>query len=484
MTSSAVPDALLGRIAEGRIAPLYLVSGDRVVAQPAAERIARAAAEAIGCEVDSYSRPAELRPVLADLRTLSLFGAGKVALVVESRVLADSRDVGDLVDDAGEVLPLSGKELSVEGRRAAGLLLQALRLFEIDPYVATPDAVLAQLPAWTFQGGSTYRRKSRNRARGKRQVEELKSGLGELLAAAREAELEGWAETELAELSQLVAGGLPPNHTMILVERSVAADHPLVASIAEVDAWLEMGEVEVSKRGQWEGLSTLAAELERDTGVAIRPDALGELARRTLQREDSRKGGGVKPDSTERLAGEYRKLASLTGPGGVIERALVEEATDDRGEQDVWKILDAIGEGSAAEALHRLDRYLAAAEDPMAARLSFFALLAEFARHLTAIAGMARVAKVSRGERNYNRFKSTLAPLLQADRPGLGKNPIGTLHPFRLHRAYLAASRLPAPLLASLPARTLEAELALKGGSRRPRVVLAALVADLAGVPS
>lgn len=479
-----MPTDILARIAEGRIEPLYLVSGDRVVAEPAAERIASAAAEAIGCEVDVYRRPVELSPVLADLRTLSLFGAGKVALVIESRVLADSRDVADLIDDAGEALPLTGEDLTTEGRRAAGLLLQALRLFEVDPYAATPQEALGQLPAWAFQGGSTYRRKSRNRARGKRQAEDLKNGVTELLAAARAAELEGWAETELAELSQLVAGGLPPNHTMILVERSVAADHPLVANIAGAGAWLETGEIEVAKGGRWEGLKTVSAELERDTGVAIRPDALEELARRTLQQEDSRKGGGVKVDSTERLAGEYRKLASLAGPGGVIERALVEETIDDRGEEDVWKILDAIGAGHAAEALHRLDRLMAAAEDPMAARLSFFALLAEFARHLTAVAGMARVAKVSRGERNYNRFKNDLAPLLQAERPGLGKNPIGSLHPFRLHRAYLAASRLPASLLASLPARTLEAELALKGGSRRPRVVLATLVSDLAGVAS
>lgn len=475
-----MPDAILASIADGRIEPLYLVSGDRVVAEPAAERIAAALAEAIGCEVDVHRRPVELSPVLADLRTLSLFGAGKVALVIESRVLADSRDVADLIDDAGEALPLASSELTTDGRRAAGLLLQALRLFEVDPYAAKPEDVVGQLPAWAFQGGSSYRRKSRNRARGKRQAEDLKSGLIELLAAARAAELEGWAESELAELAQLVAGGLPPNHTMVLVERSVAADHPLVASIG--DAWLETGEIEAAKGGRWQGLKAVTAELERDTGIAIRPDALEELTRRTLQQEDSRKGGGVKVDSTERLAGEYRKLASLAGPGGVIEKSLVEETIDDRGEEDVWKILDAIGAGHAAEALHRLDRLLAAAEDPMAARLSFFALLAEFARHLTAVAGMARVAKVSRGERNYNRFKSDLAPLLQAERPGLGKNPIGSLHPFRLHKAYLAASRLPAALLASLPARTLEAELALKGGSRRPRVVLAALVSDLAGV--
>ena len=179
---------------------------------------------------------------------------------------------------------------------------------------------------------------------------------------------------------------------------------------------------------------------------------------------------------------QYRKLATLAPEGRQIARAAVEETVNDRGDEDVWKILDAIGAGRPVEALNRLDRLLAAAEDPIGARLSFFSLLAGFARELTAVAGMARVAGVARGESNYNRFKSSLAPKLQAQRQG-GKNPLAGVHPFRLHRAYLAASRLPATLLASLPARTLEAELALKGGSRRPRAVLAALIADLAGAP-
>lgn len=474
-------EAILERIASGEVEPLYLISGDRVVAEPVGERIAQAAAEKIGCDVTIRRRPATLQEVLADLRTLSLFGPGKVVLVIESRVLADARDAAELVDDAGEVLPIGGDNLALDERRAAGRLLQALRLFQVDPHRGSPEEALEGLPGWAFQGGSSYRRRSRNRARGKPQIQELKIGLAELLRAARSAELQGWAETELAELSQLVEGGLPPRHTLILVETSVAADHPLVQSVEARGAWHRAGKVEATRRGGWEGLGGIAAELERETGVSIRRDALQELARRTLQTEDQRAGGGVKVDSTERLAGEYRKLASLAADSGAIERALVEESVDDRGDEDVWKIIDDIGEGRAAAALHRVDRLMAAAPDPVAARLGLFALLAQFAGHLTAIAGMARVAGVARGERNFQRFKSQLAPRLQENRPGHGKNPLNGLHPFRLHRAYLAASRLPPKTLARLPARALEAELALKGGSRRPRAVLAAWVLELSG---
>jgi hypothetical protein len=476
-----MPEAVLRRIAAGALEPLYLVSGDRVVAEPAAERIARAAAERIGCEVDVQRRPAELAPVLADLRTLSLFGGGKVVMVVESEILADARDAADLIDAAGEALPLASGELARGDRRGAGRLLQALNLFDIDPHVGTPEAAVSRLPEWALQGGSGYRRKSRNRPRGKRQVEELRGGLGVLLAAARAAELEGWAETEVAELAQIVGGGLPPNHVLILVEHAVAEDHPLVRRLAERGAWVRSGTIGSNKKGEWEGLGPLKAQLESDTGVTIRPDALDELTRRTLQREDDR-GGGARVNSTERLAGEFRKLASLAGEGGTIDRALVEDAVDDRGDEDKWKILDAIGEGRAADALVRIDRYLAAAEDPIGAQLAFFGLLAGFAKLLTEVAGVARLAGVPRGERSYNRFKSQMAPRLKA-KLGPVDNPLAKVHEFRLHRAYLAASRLPPELLARLPRHALEAELALKGGSRRPRAVLADFVAHLAGEP-
>jgi hypothetical protein len=128
-----------------------------------------------------------------------------------------------------------------------------------------------------------------------------------------------------------------------------------------------------------------------------------------------------------------------------------------------------------------MERYLAAAEDPIAARLSLFALLASFARHLTAVAGMARAASVARGETDYDRkFKPLLAPLLQQDRPYGAPSPLKGVDPFRLHRAYLAASRMPAEHLEQLPWRVLQAELLLKGGSRRADVVLSEWVAELA----
>jgi hypothetical protein len=279
-------------------------------------------------------------------------------------------------------------------------------------------------------------------------------------------------------LADAIRGGLPDGHVLVLAERSAGGDHPVVRLLTERKAVVAVGSVEAAERGGgWQGLDLLAAELERQTGVGIAPDAMAELARRTLRQEGDGRKKGIDADSTSRLAGEYRKLANLSPAAGRIDRKLVEQAVEDRGEEDVWQLLDAVAAGRGGEALDRLHRLILAADDPLAARLSFFSLFASFCRQLTAIRGLMRASRVPAGESNYARFKDRHAPMLQGEVPGGGKNPIAGLHPFRLHRAYLAASRLPEPFLARLPAELLDTEMQLKGETSEADTALADLVA-------
>ncbi len=475
-------ESFISRLSGGGPPQVCLVHGDLVMAEPAARRVAEALAQAAGLApeaVEVHRRPPSLSPLLQDLRTYSLFAAGKVLLAAGSAVLADRGAAGELIDDAAEVVPLAGagQPLAARERLAASRLLQALRLFDLDPYAGEPERVLAELPAWVLEGGKA--RRNGGRGRGKRQVEDLRAALAGLLEAARREELRGTAEGDLSELAEIIRGGLPPGHALVLAESAVAADHPLVGLLAERGAVLDVGHLESERRG-WQGLDLLAAELARQTGVGINADALPELARRTLRQESDNRGratGGADADSTSRFAAEYRKLANLSE--GKIDRRLVESAVEDRGEEDVWQLLDAIAAGRGGEALDRLRRLLGSAEDPLAARLTFFSLLSSFCRQLVAVRGMMRVARIPSGETNYGRFKNSHAPALQAEIPTGGKNPLAGLHPFRLHRAYLAACRLPEPLLARLPADLLETELQLKGESGDPDVALARLVAHL-----
>lgn len=477
----------LERSASGR-PRVALVHGDLVIAEPAARRVAGALARALGLDpaaVESHRRPPSLGPALQNLRTFSMFASAKVVLAVDTALFADRGAAGGLVDEAEEALPLKeeGGPLAPRERQAASRLLQALRLFDLDPYAGTPERALGELPAWALEGGP-----SRRTRRGKRQVEDLRAGLAALLEAARREGLQGMGEGDLAGLSDLLRDGLPEGHALVLAESAVARDNPLVRQLADQGAVLAVGSVEADRAG-WQGLDLLAAELERQTGMGIAPDALAELARRTLRQDSegskrSKGPAGAQADSTARFAGEYRKLAQMAPAGGRIDRRLVAQSVEDRGEEDVWKIFDAIAEGRGGEALDRLHRMMGSADDPLAARLGFFSLLASFCRQLTAIRGMMRVARVPAGEGSYPRFKDRWAPALQGEIATGGKNPLAGLHPFRLHRAYLAASRLPEPLLARLPSDLLETELQIKGESDEADVALARLVARLSAAAS
>ena len=479
---AAVDKFLSGLIRDGQPIQVCLIHGDLVLAVPAAERAAETLARTAGVAVESHRHPPSLSPLLQDLRTFSLFASAKVLLAVDTAVLADRSAAAELIDDAQEALPFTGdpgRALSGRERQAASRLLQALHLFDMDPYAGPADRAVAELPAWVLEGGKRGKGGSK---RTKKQVDELRTGLAALLESARTEGLQGQGEGALAELTDVVRGGLPAGHCLVLAERTVATDHPVVQLLAERGAVLAVGELESERGGGWQGLDLLAGELERQTGVAIATDALNELARRTLRKESAaggRKGEGVDSDSTARLAGEYRKLAQLAGEGGKIDRKLVEQSVEDRGEEDVWQLLDAISAGRPGEALDRLGRLIGSADDPLVARLTFLSLFGSFCRHLTAIRGMMKVARVPGGESNFARFKDRLAPALQGAVPTGGKNPLAGIHPFRLHKAYLAASRLTDQVAAKLPAELLDTEMQIKGESSEADVALSRLVARL-----
>lgn len=470
-------DTLLARVEAGELNPVFLVTGDRVVAEPAALRLAEVLAKKSGGVVESHRRPPELAPLLADLRTYSLFGGAKVVLAVETGVLADRSGAAWFIDQAAEVLPVGGGSLSSREREGALRLLQVVRLFDLDPYRGRPEAVLAELPEWVFQGAKSGGRGGR----AKKDAERLRGDLAALLTAALEAGLEGRGTEEVSDLAAAIQTGLPPGHVLILAESEVAADHPIVATLDGRGAFVRLATIAADRDGAWRGLEGMVAELTRETGVTIAADAIGELARRTLKKEGDF-GDAVDPASTARFAGEYRKLASLAHGSNRqrIERHDIEDAVEDRGQEDVWAILDAISQGRGAEALDRYHRLLATSEDEIATRLSFFSLFAGFCRNLAVVPGLVRLAGVPAGESSYPRFKERIAPALQKELDG-EKSPLAGLHPFRLHKAYLAASRRDEAFLARLPWRVLETEMRLKGESDQPDVALAHLMAEVAG---
>src|ERR1700680_4439360 len=182
---------VLAALRQDGASQVALVHGDLVLAEPAALEVAEAVAARHGGRVEPHRRPPGLGPLLQDLRTFSMFGSAKVLLAIDTFAFADRSAAADLVAEAGEALPLAGgagppAALSVRERQAASRLLQALKLFEIEAADAAEPAerLPGRLSAWVFEGGKAARRARAGRARGKRQVEELREGLAALLDAA------------------------------------------------------------------------------------------------------------------------------------------------------------------------------------------------------------------------------------------------------------------------------------------------------------
>ena len=460
-------DRLIARARDGELSPLTLIAGDLVLAEAAGVRLATALAEALGGTVEQRRRPTDLGPLVDDLQTFSLFGGGKVVLVVDSAVLGDKGAAAEIVGEAFAATPVRDPEApSAAEREAAARLLQALHLFGIDPQAGDAASVLERLPDAALTGN----------ARASRKAAERREALAPLLEVARSQGLEGVGREAVGQLADVLRRGLPKGHVLILAERTVAADHPLVAQLRERGALIEVARLAADRQG-WGGLDALAQQLEAEVGVPVAREALQELARRTLRQEG--RGGEASAASTARFAAEYRKLAQMSG-GAPIGRELVEAGVEDRGEEDVWQLLDAIAEGRRGDALGRLGRMIGGAADPIAARLSFFGLLAGFCRQLVAVQGVVARLGVPPGERSYPRFRDRFAGPLAAELPEGLPNPLAGVHPFRLHRAYLAVARARPEALARLPWQVLETEVALKGESDEPEAALAALLGVIA----
>ncbi|MCY3927147.1 MAG: hypothetical protein OXG81_02595 [Acidobacteria bacterium] len=481
-------DAAVERIEGGDRQPLYLVIGEQVVATREATRIAEALATAAGCKVVLHkgAAGAELGSILADLFTFSLFEAAKVALVVGSAELADRDAAAELIDEAAKVLGddyglagVTGEGLSVAERKAAGPLLQTLRLFGIDPVAGAAGEAIAALPDSALAGGKSQRKGGR-RGRPKKERVQLARGLSALLEAARAEDLTGWSTSNLAELDRAAEGGLPEGHALVFAERSVDRKHPLVRRLLDRNVAFEVGELGLDGKGRATGLDPVVAELERETGVGIDRAGAQELARRTLRKE----GWGASvadAASAARFAAEYRKIAAGMPEGaGRIDRAAVEESVVDRGEQDVWDVFNAMEGQKPDAALAALRRYFDGAADRQGERFRFLSLLAGRCQQLTAAHGIGMAHSLPEA-RNFNGFKAKVLPKLMTEWPRGVKKP-GPWPLFNVYKAAMAR-RSPESVAAmnELPWRVLEAETRLRGGSGDDAAALEALVLAVAG---
>lgn len=418
--------------------------------------------------------PERLESAIADLRTAALFGGGKVHLFVETGLLEAPLSPAELLEQALRS-ETAGSEKGEDRRQAALALLRLLRILGIEVENREPTEVIQQIPEATWRAFLASATKGASRM----VREAAESALAELLAFAQREGLRGLSEDPAGMVLDLLRDGLPTGHWLVLVESQGSLDHPIAATLRSRGALVEIGKIQLNaKRESWSALGPFLERLERETGVVLAREAVEELIRRTLRFEPESLGV-VDSDSLERLEAEYRKLAALD-PTGEVRREEVREWVLDRGEEGGFEWLDALVEGRPAEALARLERRLAVAEEPMGERLRLLAQWAGFVRQVWAVGAVAQKLGIPLRPENYVRFRDRIYPRLVEPIPELGFSLLSRSKPYPLYRAFLLACKLPLSSLEALPGRLWQSERRLRGDSEVPEVELASLLGEWA----
>jgi DNA polymerase III delta subunit len=151
-----------------------------------------------------------------------------------------------------------------------------------------------------------------------------------------------------------------------------------------------------------------------------------------------------------------------------------------RPEEDVFKLLDALGRKDLGEALRLLRRFLR--RDPNACFEILYRLVGEVRRLLLMRALLDERHLGARGVGDYNSFKMQVQPRLAKELPPALAAVVKKTHAFPLHQALTRAKAFDPAQLRELVRGLAEADAQLKVGGAEARDVLEALCLRLCGV--
>lgn len=179
------------------------------------------------------------------------------------------------------------------------------------------------------------------------------------------------------------------------------------------------------------------------------------------------------------LASEIEKLATYVGNRPEITVEDVAVLASPSGESSVWALSDAIGERNLPKALQVLDQLLFQGENAVG---MLFALIGSV-RNLLLIRELID-RKVLQSYPDYGRFKASLEripPSLGDEYPSDRRfNPL-LVHPFRLHKLVLQASRFTLGELRRAMESMLEANKQLVSSSLDDKIVMEQLLIGMLG---
>ena len=442
---------LLQKIADGEIAPVYLLVGERYLCREAAEQLLTALLP------DERERQSRLTVIegeredpartLAGLRTYSLFGGRRVHKVLDSRLFF-SKTVAKTLWEKAE------KAAENEKGEAARLLVAMLGLAGLTPADWQQDE-LAALTAAAWQ---------------------------KLFGFAKPGET-AWAAAILAEIADQPASPAPagkgdPGEAYIAALESGLAPGNILLLLAETADRRKKLYKYLDKNGVIIDLSvdsggTAAARTEQQ-------NLLAELARRTLAQFGKKLASDALEPLLERIGFhpvavvmESEKLALYVGEQPVISRADVDAMVGRTREEAIFELSEAYSSGKLEQALGLLDRLQQGGMHPLA-------ILGGLRNHIRKL--LLTKAVLDGAEVTFSpglpfpAFQKNYLPQLKEEREsGRGWPPSFPGHPYALYQLFLQAARLSPARLRGMLGALLEAEARLKGSGVPTAAVMSAL---------
>jgi DNA polymerase-3 subunit delta len=453
--------------ADGRPAAVYLIHGEEFLRQRCLKALVDAllpgAERSLGYEPITGEEE-NVFDVVERLNTYSMLSGRKVVALLDSRVFQGRQDAASLLEKARAA---HGRD---ETRKAAGLLLGALALLDLDVEQARDPDRRKELTPESAEGEDGW-------------IDEV---LTFIEAEAMRTPPHQGAD---AVLAAALEKGFPEKHTLVMSVERVDKRRRLYQTIRAggvvVDGTVPSGARQVDRQARDALFTETVASMERASGKTLTPGA------RRLLRE--RTGFDLRT-----VAGCMEKLTAFAGDRKRITEEDVDAVVDRTRKDPLYAFTDAVTDRNAEGALRLLRSLLRDGEGGHPLQL-LAAMVNQF-RRLMAVKGAAEAqgARVWFPGCSFHRFQQDGLPVLKEldarlteavlpwvrergeGKKGEGKTDLalvpGGRSPYPLYLAFGKADRFTRDELVETFRRLQRADLQIKTTNRDPAAALEQLV--------
>ncbi len=424
-------------VADGSIAPAYLIFGERYLCQQVSNDL-------IGLLLpDEQQRAANLTAIDGDqevaentlrhLRTYSLFPGRQVVRVMDSKLFFSKTVAKTIWDKAGKAY--SAKKFD----QAVRYLGQLLGLADM------------ALQDWDAQGVDAISSSRWQSLFGFAKPDDV-NWVKEAIAGAGADLPQTPAKSDAADLyAEALTAGVPPNKTLILVAEAVDKRKKLYKLLEKtgviIDLSVDTGGTTAARKDQEAVLTELARQTLAEFGKKLAPALLPRLLERV----------GFHPVA---LVREVEKLALSVGDAPSISRQDLDAMVGRTREEALYEFTEAFGEQDLARALQIMSRILENGTHP----LVLISGLRNSIRKLLLVRSLQEQSRLGyKAGMSFPAFQKGFLASLKAERGALPAPLSG--HPYVVYKSFQHAERFSLIALQQSLAGLLKAEHSMKSSA-------------------